>query len=290
MRYLQQNQDNVVRLRPASRPASATLAVYRPGGDLLSSPAVTLDALVGSIASVGDFTATVSVSAGALAAGERYWIVNPVEGEGIVYASTEASDVITWEDRPPVSVTTSCTIRGSELSATIPAAAMADLGQYYQLRWTVTGADGAIRTYTEAASVCRTVFTAPMTPDRASRHAGYAFPAIAAQRKLAYWEDVATRASRRVEQRILASGRYPHLVGDQTLLEDAGLVSLRIELARDGLIPQGYDAAQFVQQMEDELRMQMEWALSATWHDTNDDGAVEAIELGGPKSVLLVRS
>ena len=28
MRYLQQNQDNVVRLRPASRPASATLAVY----------------------------------------------------------------------------------------------------------------------------------------------------------------------------------------------------------------------------------------------------------------------
>jgi hypothetical protein len=290
VRYLQQNQNNVVVLVPPRRPASATLAFVSPSGTSLSSPAVTLDTLVGTVASVAAFSATVTVSAGALVAGRQYWVSSDAEGESLVLASTEVSDTITWQDMPATTVAVASTVRGARLTATIPSSVCDDLGQYFQLRWTVTHADGSVQTYLEAASVCRTVFRAPVTSDIAARHAGYAFPAIASQRKTAYWQEVAGRASRRVEQRILASGRMPHLVGDQSLLEDAGLIALRIELARDGLVPQGYEASQFVVQMEDELKMQMEWALSSTWHDTNDDGEVQDIERGGPKSILLVRT
>ena len=41
---------------------------------------------------------------------------------------------------------------------------------------------------------------------------------------------------------------------------------------------------------DNELKEQMEWALSSTWIDTDDDGKVGVSELGGPKSIVLVRS
>lgn len=279
---------------PPLRPASATLAVYSPTGTLLSSPAVVLDTAAGTIASVGDFSAVVTVTAGTFAAGRDYWLTSATAGAATILLDSVTNDAgewtVTYEDMPAITPAVGQTLAGARLTATIPAAALGTLGTYYQLRWTVTGTDGAIQTYQESASVCRTVFLPPMTPALAARHAGYVFPNIANQRGTAYWADVADRASRRVEQRMMASGRMPHLVGDQTMLQDAGMVALRLELASDGLVPQGFDPGGFTQQLNEELKQQLEWALSSTWIDSNDDGAVQQSETGGPKSIRLWRS
>ena len=294
MLYFQKDQDALAVFVPPKRAASATLAVYSPQGVLLSSPAVTLDPAAGTIASVGDFSFVVSVSAGSLAPGRRYWLTSTVAGSALVEADTTTNAAgewtVTYEDMPTIAPAVAQTLSGARLTATILAASLATLGTYYQLRWTVTLTTGEVVTYTESSSVCRTVFLPPMTPAIAARHAGYVFPHIANQRGAAYWQDVSDRANRRVEQRMMASGRMPQLVGDPTMLQDAGMVALRLELARDGLIPQGFDASGFTAQLDTELKEQMEWALSSTWIDTDDDGKVGVSELGGPKSIVLVRS
>lgn len=290
MRFLQQGQNAAVEFAPPQRPASAALAFVSPAGVSLSSPAVTLDPASRTIASVGDFSLTVAAGAGTIAPARPYWLVNGAEGESLLRPSTVVANVVTYQDMPGVSVTTSSTLVGARLTATIPASALATLGQWYQLRWLVTMATGEVVSYLEPACVCRTVFLPPMTPDVAARHAGYAFPGVASTKRTAYWEGIASRATRRVEQRILASGRMPYLVGDQRLLEDAGMAAMRIELARDGLIPPGFDGTTFIDRMEQELKDQLEFALAGTWHDDNDDGKVDVAEFVGPKTIRLNRS
>lgn len=288
MRYLQKDQSASVEFVPPVRASSATLAFVSPKGVTLSSPSVTLDPASRTIASVGDFSFTVAPGTGAVVAGRAYWLINPEEGAALVVPSSVSGSTVSYEDALAVTVTTSCSLVGAVLSATIPASALSQLGQYYTLKFTVTES-GVITSYSLAACVCRTVFLPPMTPEVAARHAGYAFPAIAAGKRAEYWRGIADRASRRVEQRILGTGRFPYLVGDQTLLQDAGMAALRIELARDGLIPPGFDGVTFVDRMEQELKDQLEYSLSGAWHDDNDDGKVDVSEFVGPKTIRLVR-
>jgi len=290
MRFLQQNQSAPVELVPPVRPASATLAFVSSAGVTLSSPSVTLDPVSRAIASVGDFSFVVAAGAGTITAGRAYWLVNPTEGAALIRPSSVSGTTVSYQDTLGVTVTTACSLYGATLSATIPSASTAQVGQWYQLRWLVTPTAGQISNYLEPACVCRTVFTTPMTPDVAARHAGYAFPGVAAGKRSEYWVGVAERASRRVIQRVMASGRMPYLVGDQSLLADAGMAALRIELARDGLIPPGFDGTTFVDRMEEELKQQLEFALSGTWHDDNDDGKVDVSEFVGPKTIRLNRT
>ena len=290
MRFLQQGQNAAVELVPPRRPVSATLAFVSPAGVSLSSPAVTLDPASRTIASVGDFSMTVAAGAGTVAPQRSYWLSNPDEGATLFRPSSVVGNVLGYQDALAVTVTTSCTLQGARLSATIPASALTVLGQWFQLRWSVTMADGSVVSYLEPACVCRTVFSPPMTPDVAARHAGYAFPGVAAAKRSEYWVGVADRATRRVIQRVMASGRMPYLVGDQSLLEDAGMAALRIELARDGLIPPGFDGTTFMDRMEQELKDQLEFSLAGVWHDDNDDGKVDVAEFVGPKTIRLNRS
>jgi hypothetical protein len=289
VRYLQLAQDNALELIPARRPASATLAFVGPSGSSISSPSVTLDNTNRTIASVGDFSFTVAAGAGTLAAGRVYWVVSPTEPAFTVRLSDVNGSTCSYEDKPAGTITTSCTLVGARLTATVLAANVGQTGQNYQLRWTVTGADGVVTTHHEMAAITRVVFNPPVTAAVVARHAGYAMPHVAATRPADYWDDIARRACKRVEQRIIASGKLPALIGDQSLLEDAGFAAMQIELARDGLVPQGFDLPSFLTQMEDEMRSQMEYALSNVWHDDNQDGAVEDAELRGPKSIRLMR-
>ena len=66
--------------------------------------------------------------------------------------------------------------------------------------------------------------------------------------------------------------------------------STRWMTRRDGLIPPGFDGTTFVDRMEEELKQQLEFALSGTWHDDNDDGKVDVSEFVGPKTIRLNRS
>jgi hypothetical protein len=290
MRFLQQNQSAPVELVPPVRPASATLAFVSPAGVALSSPSVTLDPVSRAIASVGDFSFTTGAGVGVVVPGRPYWLVNPNEGAALVRPSSVSGTTVTYQDTLGVSVTAACLLYGATLSATIPSSATTQVGQWYQLRWLVTPVTGQVSSYLEPASVCRTVFLPPMTPDVAARHAGYAFPSVAAGKRSEYWVGVAERASRRVIQRVMASGRMPYLVGDQSLLVDAGMAALRIELARDGLIPPGFDGTTFVDRMEEELKQQMEYALAGAYYDEQDDGKVDASDLRSPKTIRLCRT
>ena len=71
---------------------------------------------------------------------------------------------------------------------------------------------------------------------------------------------------------------------------DVGREERGHELARDGLIPPGFDGTTFIDRMEQELKDQLEFSLAGTWHDDNDDGKVDVSEFVGPKTIRLNRS
>jgi hypothetical protein len=274
---------------PPRRAVSATLAFKNPAGATLSSPACTLDSVSRTLASVADFSFTVASGAGTLAPNVPYWLGITGKGEELITLSSVDGVTCQYISKPAVTPAVSATLKGARFSATIADTETTILDQYYQLAWTVTFADGAIETFLESACVCRRVFYPPMTASEAARHASFAFPNVASARPAQYWQEVSNRSNARVEKRILASGRFPHLVGDQSLLRDAGFVAMRIELARDGMIPAGFDGSAFLTQMETELKMELDLALSSTWNDKNDDGKVDVDEMGGPRTIRLVR-
>lgn len=291
MKYLQKDQDNVLSFIPDARPSSATFDFVYSSGGIVASPTATLDSLSRTISSVADFSFVYDNGSGTgtFTPGKKYWIVTGEEQPFLIQVSKVDGTTIYYEDKPSGAIIATSTVVGAEFTTTVLATNTSIVGLNYQLRWKVTFADSTIRTFLETAAVCRTVFNPPMTAAIAARHVGYAFPSIALNRPSDYWVDIASRASRRVETRIISSGKLPHLLGDQSLLEDAGFTSLRIELARDGLIPSGFEASSFMATAEEDLKKQLEFALSNVWHDASESGSVDESEIRGPRSVNLYR-
>lgn len=293
MRFLQTGSDNALRFTPVARPLSATLAFLSPSGSTISSPSVALDTFDRTISSVADFSFVVAAGAGTPVAGRSYWVVPTGEEAFLVTISRVAGSTLTYDDLPAGTITVGDTIVGADLIATILTAAVATVGLHNQLRWKVTHADSTERTYLESAAICRTVFNVPVTAAVCAAHVGSRFPGVVSPTNLnsaSQWIEIAARASRRVETHIIASGKMPHLIGDQSLLEDAGFTSLQLELANRGLVPTGFDPAAFVANMKEDLDKQLEFALSSIWYDLNQDGAVNTGEVRSPKSIRLVRS
>jgi len=290
MRYLQKNFNNVLRFTPEARPLSATLDFVASSGAIISSPIVTLDSFSRTILSVANFSFIYDDSAGtgAPVAGRQYWILSETEPEFLITVSKVNGTTVSYENKPAGTIAADAVMMGADLTATILAASVANVGLNYQFRWTVT-LDVDVRVYLETGAVCRTVFLPPMTAIRAAAHVAIAFPKVAASRPAQYWIDMATRASRRIESLIISSGKLPHLCGEQSLLEEPGFISLQIELLRDGLIPAGFDGPTFKQSCESDLKREMEIALSSIWHDDSQSGTVEPSEIRGPKSIRLRR-
>ena len=162
----------------------------------------------------------------------------------------------------------------------------------YRAEWTITCADtGEVKKYTTMHHVVRHQFQDACTPDMAKRYMSTAYPSYCTGLDFGYFQDIAERASNRVRLRIQATGAYPHLVGDgEAFRLDVGIHSLRVELAREGLYPAGYDPSLYTKDQERALSRSIHDALRAMqWYDADDSGTVEAREVRSAYTVHAIR-
>lgn len=170
-------------------------------------------------------------------------------------------------------------LRPASYTVDIPASLLGFVGTHARIEWVVANAaTGETRAYQQAVHVGRTLFSPAMSAGRAREYAGSAFPHATGNRPDGWFALLAARSAERVERRVLASGRFPNLFGDADLFADAGLVSLRLELGFEGLVPAGFDPQGYQQQQEEELTRQIEYATAQQWHDADADGVPDADE------------
>lgn len=285
--YVQQGQASTFRWVPPERATAATAGFYSPSGTLLGTLSPALENVVLPVAAASNsFTGTTSSGTGTLVPGRRYWLSSPTEGECLVRLLSVNGTAFVLSDAPAVTLAAGCTLRGAEFSVTLGASLTGERGTYYRVEWLATGVAGELRGYQTMVHICRQLFAPAMDSQRAAAYVGSAFPHAAKGRGNAWYVMIADRAAQAVERRLLSSGRLPQLMGDHELLGDCGIIALRLQLALEGLVPAGFDPAQYQDQQERELTRQLDYATANQWVDENDTGDVTAAEFAPITSIV----
>ena len=288
---LLESADASVSWTPPTRPAATGHAgtLVDPSGDVVSTHAVSLDDFTGTVATVTDATTFTVTSDDTITPGQRLWW-QPADGEGSVVVVSTADDsaaqAVTLEGAPAGTIAVGDTLHGITLSATIAAAAVADRGLHYQLRWSwVRYGETVERLYQQGAHVVRQFFEDAVSPGRAGAEMGRLFKAPARNKESGYFAELADRASQAVRLALQSKGSYPHLSGDPGAFTQAARHALLVEWAYEGLRAPGYQGVS-IDDMEKSLRRKVyEIADSLHWFDADDDGVVDDGEVAhGPSA------
>jgi len=263
-------------------PASATCAFFSPGGQQLATPTVSIQSIgaagVSTVQTATDQTTLAVDNATGISAGDRLWYTSVRGWAGPVLVSEVSGSTIVLESPPPGTARAGDTFRGLRLTAPLTAADCSTKGMNHRVEWSVTGADGTVRTHQTMVHVVRVQFSRDqiVSATDAARYLSASFPAYATSVDGGHFAALAYRAAGRVLRMLRASGNYPHLVGDQDAFQDAGLVALRLECAMtDGLVPGGYDPGLYVSEQEKHLAGMVRQTVANMWVDRDDDGIVD---------------
>lgn len=280
-----------------SRPASATVSFRKPGDtSSLSSGSAALAAAHSSgawtVATVTSQTVFTVSSATNLSQGSYIWLEASDGWQGPVQISELSGTTVTLESAPPGTIASSDKLYAYELRYSLTAADTANRGLNYKALWTVTDNDGTVTVHQQIAHVVRTQFYPACTAASAARYILAQYPGMGGQFTAGHYEEIAKRASERVRSRIQGAGAYPHLIGDPSVFQvDVGVHSLRLELAREGLYPPGFDPSAYISDQERALERSIHDALRAMqWIDSDDDGVVGHGEVRTTFSVPAVRA
>lgn len=282
---------STIELVPPVRPQSATCLFKSPGGATLATITATLDSTLRTVASVSGVDVTLD---GNLVPGRQYWWESGDDGAhgSLVRCGQSDASVVRFVTPPAgASIKAGDTIRGALLSAVVPSDATATRARRHRGEWSITPASGGLLIVQQEVHVCRTLFRAAVLPDEVARFVALAFPSVGWDRPYGYWLEIAQRSSNRVAKSLAKAERFEDLIGDYDVFVEAGLHAMRIELALEGLMTQGFDLTGYVRDQEEMLDKAVQTALSNTWYDENEDGIVdEDTEVTGFMSFDLVRS
>jgi hypothetical protein len=293
---LLEDRSTEVEFYPPERPASATCVFRSPSGTSLSTPSVTVDTLSRTVSSVNaddPGLVTVTGATGSLVESRYYWHVPATTGaaEDLVRLSElVASNTAAVDDPPPGGFVVGDGLRGARLTATIPLAATATRDVNYRIEWTVTGADGKVRKYTQLAHVVATLYSAAVTPALARQHLSDAWPGQVDRYRRGFFVTLADRAWARVWRRIRAAGRYQHLLGDPNDFTAAGRIALDIELMTYQLIPATViDRSQYRAELEAMLQREIDDTIGSRPYDEKDSGDLSDTSLARPITAISAR-
>lgn|GEM_PF-1915567 len=276
---LLQSRAGEVEFYPPERPASATCRFLSPSGTELSTPAVAVDTVSRTIASVtSDFEVTVSGSTGTPKAGRSYWWVSSDTGAQealLLLSEVVSSNWLFQMSAPTATPNVGGLIRGARLTTTIPLASTATRDRNYRVEWTVTGADGVVRVYTSLGHVVKTLYRPAADAAQARDYLARTWPDMTESKSFGDYLSLARRASERVWKRIRTAGRFQDLIGDPNDFRSAGDAALGYELACDGMIPAGViDRDAYMERQLVVIQREIGDAIGSRPYDDGDTGDI----------------
>ena len=287
------------------RPSSATVKWFKPGSSTaLSSGSAVLSggsATATTIQSVVDQTTITLTSSGftglgTAKTGTYLWFASS-EGDWAARARIShwtvagSTHTVYLESRLPGDLVAGDTVAPMTLTYAVSASDTADRGSNYKAEWTITDSDGTVHVHRQLHDVVRTQFYPAISSEQVARYVSNQFPGFATTMDPGQYVELSERASDRVKMRIKAAGATPHLIGDPGIFQmDCGLLSLRIDLARMGLVPAGFIYQDYIDDLERALSRAIGDVLRAlAWYDSDDDNVVDAPEVKTTYTVRAVR-
>lgn len=285
-----QNQPDGLLLVPDSRPVTCAVEVFKPtSASAIQSGAGTVSSYTATVSGVTSQSEITVSSVVGVSAGDRVWLTSQDGWGAPILVSEIVGSVLVLEGPPPSEVQTGDTLFG--LQCTFNVAAIAERGMNYRVQWQVVDELAVTRRYQTIFHVVRMQFRPAITAAEVYRYASARYPGAVIDWTFEISDEIARRASDRVRRQIQSAGAYPHLIGDDDAFSDVGIISCRIELAREGLYPAGFDPGEYMDQQEAALKAETRVALSALqWIDSNDDGIVEGDEIHTNYTISAVRS
>jgi len=278
---------------PESRPSSATVALFKPGSTTsTASGSATLGSWSTTVSTVTNQTTIEVASSANLRAGRRYWLAAS-DGWGSPFTISEIDGTtVTISHRLPGDIEATDAIHPLRFTFAIASGAVpsADRGQNWRIEWTITDTDGNVRKYREVAAVVRTIFYDACTPELVAKFVSQNYPDFAAVASYGIFADIAKDTSNKVRRRIEAAGAISNLFGDPSAFQiEVGRAALEVELSRRGLVPPGYDVAEYRNDSARNLSRAINDAMRSMTYDANNDQAIGADEVRRAFVVRAVR-
>lgn len=284
-----QNQAATVEFAPDCRASSAVARLYSPEGSLIETITPTLDSVDTTVTSVGatpDLLTLNSVTG--IVVGREYWYTSAAGWSAKVRVASVSGSVVRLETPPADAPAAADTFKGLTFTASISSSSTATRGKHYRLDWQF-GTGASMRSDRQIAHIVVSQFRAPATPDDAKRVAYENFANWARSESYGTWLRIAQAATDRVRTLLVAEEDYPHIIGDRDAFAAAGEIAIRLELAKRGRIPAGYEATSYRTEQEQYLRVAVREALAGVTVDRNDDGVAQAAETLSIRSSLIER-
>ena len=291
---LLEDRSTLVEFYPPERPSSATCRFLSPSGSSLLAPAVTVDALSRTVTAVSsDYSFTATTGSGTPVAGRRYWWKTSDDGAQAALVTLSEVDASVWTldtSVPSLSVVVGDTLYGARLTATITDAVTTARDLNYRIEWTVTGADGVVRVYTQIAHVVRSQYRDAVSATDARDYLSRAWPDVTSAKSYGYYAGLAKRASERVWRRVRASGRFQHLLTSADDFDAAGRVALSIELLDEQMVPPAViDRSAYRAELESQLQREIDDVIGSRPYDENDDNDVSSDTESQPLVAIRMR-
>ena len=280
-----QNTSATLSVVPSQAVSSCAVSVFKPDGTaLVSGATATVDSTSLSVlvAPTSDQPQRFRVSGTSLVVGKSY-LITSADGPTSVFKVSSLEEQYVTVDQPiSFDVAVGDTVKGVECSYSLSASHTGTRGLFNRAEFTLTPSSGDKTVMTQIFHITRMVFRDPVTADDVKRFLSYQFPSSANRYQPGELADIAKRASEQVMRYVEASGRFPNLVASSEIFRDAGVLSLKLCLADDGLIPnpQTVDVIEYTNTIRQHLNEAVRVALKSGWYDKNDDGSVDTGETG----------
>ena len=252
-------------------PTTAALALLKPDGTTVSSPAVSLPSLSTTCAAGTTAAALTLVSVTGLAVGDPLKVTSlGVDYIAKIAKLNTSTKVATLEASLPVTPASSDVVKNLKMTASVAAPGTANIGPGLRLVWTFD--DGTTtRRAGQPASVVRWPWAAPVAAQDVRDVLVVSF---GESRSESYCARVADRVNEQMRAKIIQTGRRAWLYLSSEAFRPAAEQGIRYVLAQDGIALGGqpYEALR-------ELRFAFDDALtavltSAQGYDSDMDGNV----------------
>lgn len=286
----QQAQTQTVLLTPDVRGTSAEAELYSPEGTLKATLTPTLDTVDTTVSALGSTADVLTLtSATGVVVGREYWLGSASGWQAKVRVISKDANVIRLEVPPPAAAAVGDTFQGLAWSAGILGSYLTTRARHYRIDWRVTSGS-EVRAYRQALHVVAMQFRPPVTADDAKRIAHQSHSGWAKAEPYGTWLRIAEEASDEVRKLLQKDEDFPHWVGDQDAFRHAGEIACRLELARRGRIPAGFEGGAYIEDQSKALRTAVRDAVGGVWIDRDESNTVDAGEVRSVRNIAIERA
>lgn len=281
---LQYDGSTPVTLRCVLVPSFATLSVTAPDGVVFATPTVTLSTVSTTTTAGTTKTVLELVAVTGIAPGDPLQVTS----DGVRYACTAASvdaaaKTVELVDGLPVVPDTGSPTQGTQVTATVAAPGVANVGPNWRLVWSYGIAAATEVVDAVGAAVVRQRWISPVTASdvRAIVHE------LGASRSDQWCAGIADDVDGTIRAKVEATGRRPWAFLSAAAFRNAGRAGVRYELSRHNIAWGGQ-----IYEAQRELRFAFDDELSGVVgslaYDANDDGKIDESESAGSFGVIQV--